>query len=606
MPENTGELVPISPFEKRDKPMTFTQAAKETIRLVRDKLRQKGETYLPENDKVMDWVSYQPNYEGKDNNAVFYFYGPENKIKHVIKIFDRRDNDARRGYKSEISTIQFLNQKHIFPFEEDGARYKIPKIVLEYPEGLLFLSTYLKGEWQYYQPESKIRKIILPLVLKFDSIKYKDNIGARLENSKYFSETPQKLYDYYRANVREILDWLKPVNQSEHSKHSSYPKEAKRLLKQVEKKAEEIMEAVYARDTYTRTTTQDELRLNHGDIALSNIVALKGKEGTSIGLVDFEDAGWDNRFGFVSFLYHPRLQKDMSYRQRTALLESIGDRMNLTSSDIEEVNVRSAISYLVWITKRLKSIDLEKNRGFKSIVHIGTTYDMYVEDAYFSGIRQLLEEGPIQYKLGSHESLIFKPLPEMPLQLEEKIREFVIPKLERGRKGWDREHTVAVVDYVRRISEQEGEDVLVLTTSAWFHDIGYAELFGEEGSQDLKNIRLKKDDHMENGKAIVSEFLSRPEIAKYYTKEQIERIIHLVSVHDKVEELKDKDEIILMEADTLGVIDISRVKPTFDEKDIYQYTFRLNRNRFPRFETDEGKRLKDKLYPKFLEYFNFE
>lgn len=43
-----------------------------------------------------------------------------------------------------------------------------------------------------------------------------------------------------------------------------------------------------------------------------------------------------------------------------------------------------------------------------------------------------------------------------------------------------------------------------------------------------------------------------------------EQVIHLVGVHDKIEGLTDPYEVALMMTDTLGMIDMGRVKPTFD------------------------------------------
>lgn len=145
------------------------------------------------------------------------------------------------------------------------------------------------------------------------------------------------------------------------------------------------------------------------------------------------------------------------------------------------------------------------------------------------------------------------------LELETKIEKYALSFLCQGRKEWDEPHTKAVVYYATEIANSSGLNVLVLKTAAWLHDIGYHSLFEGDESKQFSQVMDRKAKHMANGAKLAELFLEKPEIKTFYTKEQTERIIHLVSVHDLVEELKDDDEIALMEADTLGAIDIDRV-----------------------------------------------
>ena len=61
----------------------------------------------------------------------------------------------------------------------------------------------------------------------------------------------------------------------------------------------------------------------------------------------------------------------------------------------------------------------------------------------------------------------------------------------------------------------------------------------------------------------LEELLQRPEFS-FLSESQKARATHLVNVHDKINELKDPDELILMEADTLGALDVTLVTPSFD------------------------------------------
>jgi putative nucleotidyltransferase with HDIG domain len=188
-------------------------------------------------------------------------------------------------------------------------------------------------------------------------------------------------------------------------------------------------------------------------------------------------------------------------------------------------------------------------------------------------------------------------------ELAKQIEAYAVKYLSQGRIGWDVPHTYSVVHYAGEIADSVGVDHLVATTAAWFHDIGYFGLFINEDSNRHESVIDKKAQHMEEGARLVREFLEQPGITNYFTPEQRERVIHLVSVHDKVADLKDLDELVLMEADTLGAIDITRVTPTFDYDSGMKYIEGLKRKRLPRFCTDLGKKHAGELLPRFEQFF---
>lgn len=144
--------------------------------------------------------------------------------------------------------------------------------------------------------------------------------------------------------------------------------------------------------------------------------------------------------------------------------------------------------------------------------------------------------------------------------------EYALGFLNKGREGWDVPHTRAVVYYAKLITKSENQDLLVIPTAARLHDIGY---FGitEEDAREYEKVKEAKEFHMEVGARVARRFVDREEVAKILNNAQQDRVVHLVWVHDRLEELKDLDEIILMEADTLGSIDVRRVKPTFDQEE---------------------------------------
>ncbi len=190
-----------------------------------------------------------------------------------------------------------------------------------------------------------------------------------------------------------------------------------------------------------------------------------------------------------------------------------------------------------------------------------------------------------------------------PKELQQKVEKYALQFLSKGRKVWDVPHTKGVVHYAHQIALAHGLNVRVLVTAAYLHDIGYYDLFEDSDSSVYENVKDKKAMHMIVGARLASEFLSQRDIGKYYTEEEAGRIVHLVRVHDKVDLLTSLDEIALMEADTLGAIDISRVTPTFDYEGGMKYIEGLFKKRLPRFRTSTGKKEFDRLIKPFREYF---
>lgn len=189
-------------------------------------------------------------------------------------------------------------------------------------------------------------------------------------------------------------------------------------------------------------------------------------------------------------------------------------------------------------------------------------------------------------------------------ELATQIEEFVLPILDTGRASWDRPHTLAVAWYAAEICRAECLDPKILITAACLHDIGYADLFKESSSKQYDNVIAAKELHMQIGAEMAREFLNLPRIRSFYTPQQIARIVHLVSVHDKLEKLRTLDELVLMEADTLGANDLSRVTPTFNKIDGLRYIEAMLKKRGARFVTESGKTFLNRLVPKVLVYYH--
>ncbi len=161
-------------------------------------------------------------------------------------------------------------------------------------------------------------------------------------------------------------------------------------------------------------------------------------------------------------------------------------------------------------------------------------------------------------------------------KIEHILKQSIFPDLKNGRKDFDLNHTIAVVFWMKELLTSDPEitaavrnkkiNSKVMITAAYAHDWGYKNLFTQQSSNSLQNILDKKKLHMKRGSQMIEQLLySR--LAKDFTSQEILEVSHLVLFHDKLKKIKTETEILIMEADTLGMLDLSRVKPTFSETD---------------------------------------
>jgi len=191
--------------------------------------------------------------------------------------------------------------------------------------------------------------------------------------------------------------------------------------------------------------------------------------------------------------------------------------------------------------------------------------------------------------------------------LEEIIISHILPDLNNGRRNFDLEHTKAVVYWMKYILDSLNKDCSyekILITAAYAHDWGYVGLFEGIESDNPKEIAKRKPLHMKKGAEKIKNYLLQ-ECTRFFTPKEIERVAHLVSVHDYVEDLKNEDEVTLMEADTLGMLDVKRSPPTFSKED---NTFFVNTQiftrRIPRFIHENAKKKALLLAQQRLEYYS--
>lgn len=192
------------------------------------------------------------------------------------------------------------------------------------------------------------------------------------------------------------------------------------------------------------------------------------------------------------------------------------------------------------------------------------------------------------------------------MNYEDILKTNILPELEAGRPDFDKPHTIAVVEHIKGILKNTptlklNKDVLII--AAYAHDWGYAGLFENGKFPSLDDVNNAKEAHMVLGAEKLSKLLNN-RVFDFLTREEKDRAVYLVMVHDQLASLKDQDEIILMEADTLGGLDVEKAKPTFDKDSNARYMEKVRVTRLPMFITDYGKQMFEKLYQSRVDYYN--
>jgi len=191
------------------------------------------------------------------------------------------------------------------------------------------------------------------------------------------------------------------------------------------------------------------------------------------------------------------------------------------------------------------------------------------------------------------------------IKLEKYLKEKILPDLVKSRNGFDKIHTLEVVDWLKQIIEHNPNlklDKDVLLIAAYAHDWGYSDVFLEGELMQFEKVENAKKLHMELG-AQKLEKLLKDKFFSFLTNEQKEHSIHLVAVHDKKFELKDVDELVLMEADMLSSLDVNTEKPIFDAESNQKFMEAMLTTRIPKFITEFSKNEAKILIKKRKDYY---
>lgn len=190
-------------------------------------------------------------------------------------------------------------------------------------------------------------------------------------------------------------------------------------------------------------------------------------------------------------------------------------------------------------------------------------------------------------------------------KLEEYLKKKILPDLVDSRGGFDKIHTLEVVDWIKQIINHSPKlklDQVVLITAAYAHDWGYSGIFKKGQVMNNEIIDNAKPLHMVLGAEKTRKLLD-DDFFSFLTGEQKERCIHLVAVHDKKYEIKDTDEIVLMEADMLSTLDVDTDKPIIDSESNKAVMDSILNIRLPKFVTQFSRDEAEKLIKRRINYF---
>lgn len=112
-------------------------------------------------------------------------------------------------------------------------------------------------------------------------------------------------------------------------------------------------------------------------------------------------------------------------------------------------------------------------------------------------------------------------------KLEKYLKERILPDLEKSRGGFDKIHTLEVVDWLKQIIAHNPNlklDKDVLLIAAYAHDWGYSDLFKEGEAMQFEKVENAKELHMELGAKKLKKLLE-DSFFSFLTAKQKERSI---------------------------------------------------------------------------------
>jgi putative nucleotidyltransferase with HDIG domain len=180
------------------------------------------------------------------------------------------------------------------------------------------------------------------------------------------------------------------------------------------------------------------------------------------------------------------------------------------------------------------------------------------------------------------------------MKLNKKDEHFLIKKLNGffQKDDWNYLHTIKTAKFMKKICDETGTNEKILMTTAYLHDIGYSKLIKKNYS--LKERINAKKEHMEIGAKLAEPILRKLN----YSKEEIKEVLRLIKVHDKLNNLKEENDFLIFEADSLGGL-ATRENSAFTQTELNQYIKIFKRKRLPLIKSNFGKKEVVKLLNKY-------
>lgn len=139
---------------------------------------------------------------------------------------------------------------------------------------------------------------------------------------------------------------------------------------------------------------------------------------------------------------------------------------------------------------------------------------------------------------------------------------------------------------------------LILVTAAYLHDIGYINLIPKNYT--LEEKRKAKTEHMIRGAKIAYDLTG----GLGYSLSHRHMISFLIEKHDKLDEIYTPLQQILMEGDSLSMLDYDNVPQTLTKKELGIFLNKFKSRRGSMFETHKGIEFKDELlYPRAIQFY---
>lgn len=183
--------------------------------------------------------------------------------------------------------------------------------------------------------------------------------------------------------------------------------------------------------------------------------------------------------------------------------------------------------------------------------------------------------------------------------IERILRQLILKDLaNKGRHQWDKPHTEAVVYWMKHLLKKIDDSQLnskVMITAAYAHDWGYISLFDQKRITSIKKVVPYKKAHMKRSVELIERLISQ-RLPGYFNQSELLQLTRIISVHDDIKNISANDEILLMECDALGMLDVERVPPTLSQiENDYFMEHSIYKRRLPRFIHQEAKEAAEKL-----------